>query len=276
MVLLTACGGSSVDSRQPDSGPDAGPTTSTTSPVVITTEPDSPSGSLAAVLDRGSLRVGLVTGTPLGQFDRRLAEAIAAEIDSALFVQFVEVDPATRFDLLESGQIDLVMGGVARTTARDERFGRTGNYLMDGIAALVPEDSDIVDASDLDGLTIAVTEGTSLGIFLTSALDARGITTDVRPAPDPLSSVTDGEADAATTSIIDGLTGRSGFRPVPIVADTGVAILTRLEDAELTAALDEALRRIVADGRWEQFFRETFGIDAPWTLSEMAAAGPLD
>ena len=276
-VILAACTGPSTNDRAPTtSGTEPAITTTTAVPASTTTQPGGPEGALARVIARGSLRVGIVAGTPLADFERRLIEAIAAEIDPGLFVQTVEVTSATRFQLLEDEQVDLVMGGISRTTARDELFGRTSNYLMDGIAALVPADSTIEMVDDLDGRTIAVTEGTSLGILLASTLQAQDINVEILFAQDPLAAVTLDEADAATTSIVNGLSGWPGFRSVPIAADTGVAVLTRLEDSDLTAALDEGLRRLIADGRWEQFFEEAFAFSAPWTVAEMAAAGPID
>ena len=78
------------------------------------------------------------------------------------------------------------------------------------------------------------------------------------------------------SSIVLGLNGRAGFRSIAVLPETGVAILTRPEDVELTAALDQALSRLIADGRWAMIFEEVFGYTAPWTMAEMVSAGPAD
>ncbi len=124
---------------------------------------------LAAVQERGRLRVGYIEGAmpysfmndrgELVGFDVEMANALAGELGVAL--EFVPVSRERMVDVLDAGQCDVVMGGVALTTRRADRMVFSSNYLDETLAFIVPDyrRADFSDANWIrktPGLRVAV------------------------------------------------------------------------------------------------------------------------
>jgi len=124
---------------------------------------------LAAVRERGTLRVGYFDGAmpysfvnekgELVGFDIEMAYALAEEMDVGL--EFVPVEPARIVDVMNANQCDVLMSGMVMTTRRADEMSFSSNYLDETLAFIVP-DYRRADFSDADwirktpGLRVAV------------------------------------------------------------------------------------------------------------------------
>jgi len=135
--------------------------------------------TLAQVKERGSLncQVGLPTpgfyglaadGTWSGM-DVDMCRALSAAIfDDPDKIQYQSVTSAVRFTSLANGESDVLSRTTTWTAVRDTQLGldfTTVNF-YDGQGFLVPNDSGITSARELDGATICVLTGTTTELNL--------------------------------------------------------------------------------------------------------------
>ena len=187
-LMATACGGDDDDG---DSG-----------------------GTLDDVLDRGHVVVGVKDsqpgfgnlepdGTFSGQ-DVEFAHALAAALfGDADDVEFVVASASDRFELLASGEIDVLIRTTTWTSSRDidlnSQFVATTFY--DGQGILVRSDSPFQSVTDLQGATICVTGGTTTEINLESRLAELGVdhtALSFEGDPEILAAFSAGRCDAWT------------------------------------------------------------------------------
>ena len=134
---------------------------------------DEGGGTLQTVIDRDELLCGvkdsqagfgLQEGGTFSGFDVEFCKAIAAAVlDDASKVRFVPASAANRFELLSSGQIDVLIRTTTVTAERDAAravdFAQTTFYTGQGFA--VRADSPYNSTADMEGATICVQSGTT-------------------------------------------------------------------------------------------------------------------
>ena len=134
---------------------------------------DDEGGTLQTVIDRGELLCGVKDSQPgfgvvrdgvYSGFDVEFCKAIAAAVlDDATKVTFVPASAANRFELLSSGQIDVLIRTTTVTAERDAGravdFAQTTFYTGQGFA--VQADSPYNSTADMEGATICVQSGTT-------------------------------------------------------------------------------------------------------------------
>lgn len=145
--------------------------------------------TLETVRERGIMncQVGLPTpgfyalaedGTWSGM-DVDLCRAVSAAIfGDPDMVEYQSVTSAVRFTALQSGESDMLSRTTTWTAVRDTQLGldfTTVNF-YDGQGFLVPADSGITSALDLDGATICVLTGTTTELNLADFFRANGMT----------------------------------------------------------------------------------------------------
>lgn len=145
--------------------------------------------TLETVRDRGMMncQVGLPTpgfyaladdGTWSGMdvdLCRALSTAIFGDPD---MVEYQSVTSAVRFTALQNGESDMLSRTTTWTAVRDTQLGldfTTVNF-YDGQGFLVPADSGITSALDLDGATICVLTGTTTELNLADYFRANDMT----------------------------------------------------------------------------------------------------
>ena len=143
---------------------------------------------LQEVIDRDRLRCG-VKGSQVGfsylepdghysGFDIEFCRAIAAAVlDDYRKVEFVPTPSASRFELLSTGAIDVLIRTTTVTAGRDAGldvdFAAVTFYTGQSFA--VRADSGIEDASGLDGATVCVQSGTTTEQNLDDFFNERGM-----------------------------------------------------------------------------------------------------
>ena len=139
-----------------------------------------------AIVDRGVLRVGVKSDVPgFGYQDVLTEEYSGMEIDMAYRiaetlgidnVEFTAVTAATRGELLDSGDIDMVIATFTINDERKESWNFTTPYYTDAVSLLVKTDSGISDYADLEGKIIGVSTGSTSMEALIAAAAENGVT----------------------------------------------------------------------------------------------------
>jgi general L-amino acid transport system substrate-binding protein len=131
-------------------------------------------GTLAAVVDRGSLNCGVNNSVPgfgfetedgtFEGFDIDFCKAVAAAVlGDPDAVEYVALTPEQRFPSLASGEIDVLIRNTTWTSTRDGAEGASfvTTTFYDGQAMMVPAASGVTSIDALAGGTICLTAGTT-------------------------------------------------------------------------------------------------------------------
>lgn len=161
------------------------------------------------VLERNELRLGYRTdaapmsyqtddGRPAGYTPllcTRVAQAFANSLEAdGLDVQFVPVTTENRFDLVATGEIDLLCGAASITMSRREVVDFSIPVFVDGTAVMLPLGAErTMDA--LSGKTIGVRSATTTEEALGNTLTQTGVEAEV---------VTFDDHDAAMDAMVSG------------------------------------------------------------------------
>lgn len=278
-----------------------------------------PGATLRAVRQRGALKCGIsqaagfATPDAAGrwqgfdvEFCRALAVAIFGDAERTEYVPFTMQQ---RFAGLQSGEVDILINGTSITSSRalgrGFHFGPV--YLYDGQGFMVARDRGLAQASQLDGATVCVRQGTTSELNLADfarrhAISLRPVVMDDLRAA--VSAFAGGRCDAISQDIAGLATTRSMLpdpsrfvilpdriskEPIaPVVRfgdDQWLALvnwvfwtpvqaeefgLARATVQDSTRSTDPALRRFLG---LEPGITDAFGLDPQWTLRVVAAVG---
>lgn len=182
MVLaLAACSSSDAGSGTSDAGTSNAGTSDAGSG-----DTQELAADVQAIVDRGVLRVGVKSDVPgFGLQDVLTGEYSGLEIDLSYkiaetlgieTVEFTAVTAATRGQLLDSGDIDMVAATFTINDERKESWNFTTPYYTDAVSLLVKKDSGIADYADLEGKVIGVSTGSTSMEALIAAAGENGVT----------------------------------------------------------------------------------------------------
>ncbi len=224
----------------------------------------------------GVLRVGVdptfppfaldVEGSLTG-IDVDLARALAAEM--GLTAQFTYFGYDGLYDALSTEQVDVLLSALVVAPERTRDFAYSDPYYDAGQVLIVPADSSIATADDLDAQRLAVELG-ALGhveaLAWQSARPALRVQT-YGGVDQALDAVAAGEADAA---LVDGVSGRLYLKEHPATARPLIrlpqpvttepyAVVVRIEDRTLLAEINGALQRLSAAGELDAILNRWLG-----------------
>ena len=221
--------------------------------IVIGTEPEFP--PFESKNARGEL-VG---------FDIDLGKAIAVDLGVALRFEEMAFDslPAA----LDSGRVDLILSGMTETKERARTRAFSDTYFRTQLCLLVGKNAPIQRPTDADGKRIVVKLGTTGDINAPKLFPHATITKFDTEGACAL-EVIHGRADAflydrhaiqrhheanpeTTRAILEPLT------------DEPYAMAVRLGDVVFVGWLNDFLRRIRHDGRYDALYRKHFGTAPP-------------
>ncbi len=142
--------------------------------------------AVAAILERGKLRVGVKADVPkfgyqdLGSdfegMEIDIAKALAKELlGDENAVEFTAVTAKTRGPLLDTGELDLVIATFTIKPDRIVQYDFSKPYFVDAIGLLVKKDSGIAGFKDLDGKAIGVAQSATTKDALAKAAEEAGI-----------------------------------------------------------------------------------------------------
>jgi polar amino acid transport system substrate-binding protein len=260
LLLVAACGAEEPD----DSAGGTGPATAT--------EPADEEPQFSTI-EEGVLQVGscldykpfefVKNGEEMG-FDVELAEEIATRL--GLEVQWVTANFDTIFTAVAAREFDMV---AAASTITEERlaevdFSEPYFNARQGFSVNTNETPDITSVDDLqEGDVVGVQKGTTGKAWAEENLAPKGIeikTFDA--APDAFSDLEAGGVVGVVNdegSSIAEVETRSGLEVVEAIdTDEHYGFAFSKDNPELTAAANEALAEIIADGTYEQIFKKWF------------------
>ena len=164
---------------------------------------------LSDVLERGTLRVGTITGNaPFESLDannqlvgydidiaKKLADALGVK------VEFIQTDVAGRVTVLQSGKADIVVGSFTRTSQRSQVVSFTDPINLEYVALIAAAGRPEATVQDFNksGVKIAVATGGTQSDAVAGGLP-QATAVQVPGMADEVSAVTSGNADAAAVA----------------------------------------------------------------------------
>lgn len=213
---------------------------------------------------------------PLGygvEICNRIAQRVRDSLGMPnLNIQYQEVTPSNRIDLVTSGKIDLECGSTTNNAERRARVDFSIPYYVAGIRILTRADSDIKSFSDLKGKTVTFGKGTTAINIVNKLNKERDMKIKINEAPDfdaALQTVVQKTADAF---ILDDLLlygARSKINnpeSLVIVGDflsiEPIAIAMRKND-RIKAIADKELYSLMITGEINNIYRKWFESPIP-------------
>tara|TARA_B100001123_G_C15344544_1_gene1036400 strand:- start:21 stop:1070 length:1050 start_codon:yes stop_codon:yes gene_type:complete len=192
-----------------------------------TDDSDSSATRLDTVTERGNLIAAGRTDLPgfgflredgsNAGFDIDLARAVAAAIfGDGSSLEVVPISAAERGPTIQGGEVDVLTRNVTWTTSRDAQWGNFTNVMFyDGQGFMVRANSGFDHATDLNGITVCVTSGTTTESNLADYFRQNGFSLDTVVFEDSASvygAYEEGRCDAATSDKSQLAAIRSGLQ----------------------------------------------------------------
>jgi len=226
-------------------------------------------------------RIGVITEPGLAYQDSGTTTRSGFEIDMYRWMssttvpkfKFDEFDlnPSQQIDSLRSGRVDVVIGSLAITDARDELIGFAGPYLNAYQGLLTRSNDPLSAASTLDsfrGRSVCAVSGS------TSATNLHGVSGIVDVERIGLSQCVDQLRSGRVDAVAGPQFALAGFQRAsaqPSVRITSVAfgaleqygIGVPLGDSGACREWTDRIRAFIVSGAWEQFYIQNFGSEPP-------------
>lgn len=204
--------------------------------------------ALAAIQQRGVLRVGLDASFPPFEFldaegqviglDADLARVIAADL--GVTVEFVNIGFDGLYDALLIGRVDVLISGLPVDPLRRENVAYSYNYFNAG-QVLLSDDPTVRGVEDLAGRSVAVEWGSMAELEVRRLQDqVPNLRIDARN--DPAAALDTGLA------VADGVVAlsRPDLQRVTYLSDEWYAIAVDVENRALLTAINQSLSRVLA------------------------------
>ncbi|MBC8136433.1 MAG: ABC transporter permease subunit, partial [Fibrella sp.] len=233
---------------------------------------------------RGVLRVATdatyppfeyMQGGKIVGFDKEIGDEIGREL--GIPVEYVSMEWSGVFASLETGQCDIIMAGVTITEPRKKGNAFTRPYFLSGqVLARRKGNTKISRPEDLlqENRIVAVQQETT-GQF---AMEKRGMPKDRQhrfdTLQDALLDTRNGNSEAAVGDLpvlIDMIA--KGYPEMEVVpgkpfVEENLGIVARRDSRDLVFAINAALERIMADGRYARIYEKW--MKEPMTLTSLA------
>jgi ABC-type amino acid transport substrate-binding protein len=149
----------------------------------------------SAVASRGRLVAAVIADRPpfayvdasgaLAGYDVDLVRALASIwLGDATAVDFVPVSEAAGKEMVFTGQADMLVGGLAHTRQTELEMDLSLTIYVAGQGLVVHNSLPVAQVADLQGLPVAVVDGSPSLDALQSAVQAAGISVQVQSLPD--------------------------------------------------------------------------------------------
>jgi len=241
------------------------------------------SGNLADIAESGEIVIGhRESSVPFSYLDEnqqpvgysidicmKIVDAVEQTVGKELEVRYVPVSPSTRIPLMANGTIDLECGSTTNTLTRQQQVEYLPTTFITGTKILTRADSGVESIDDLDGMAIALAQGTTNERAILAAVAERGLDVDILPVRDHaegmLALETD-RVDAYSTDhiLLHGLIATS--RNPEDYAVVGkflsfdpYAIMVPRNDSEFELVGKEALADLFRSGAIEGIHAKWFG-----------------
>lgn len=248
------------------------------------TETPTPGSSVAKILNRGKLRIGVrQDAKPFGfidsngqlvGFDIDLAHEFARRwLGSADAVELVKVSPSDRVPRLAAGEVDLLIAAMSNKRERDALIDFSQTYFIDGQSLLVHDNAPLKTLADLQNKTIAAIQGAPAIDSLQNEASQQKLTLKVVPYPDypkALEALKNNQVDALAA---DSITLNQFVQESPGLRVAGArftrepySIGVPQGDSNLRNMVNFTLQDIKSDGTYDTLYHRWFPADQPYAI----------
>ena len=239
-------------------------------------------GTLQKIYETGVIRIGHRENSPPFAFldaQRRpigysldlcdvVIEQVGEHVHRSLRVEYVPVSPTNRFDLVNSGAVDLECGSTTASAERRTVFDFSPVIFVTGTKLLVKRGSGIRSLRDLQGKTVVLTSGTVHADTVPRLAQRQKVALQVVFAPDHDASfkiLAEGKADAFANDDIQlygAIAVRNAASDYRVVGDfltyADYALMFRRGDAEFAEVVNQAFERMARSGETRAIYRRWF------------------
>ena len=194
-------------------------------------------------------------------FDIDLAQA-ASEI-MGIEIEFLAVDWSEKDEVLKSGEVDMLWGGLSRSSVSDNIAAFTKPYIQSNIVLLMNEDRDYAKFEDLQGLQVCALNFTSAFDYLQAY--RRDVIKPKRSFTPPeyqplLSALSSGEYDCIVTDTSFAAffcrTNDDAYKVSDSLIGASYVVAVRAEDTDFLVLLQDALDKLAANGTVDRLKEE--------------------
>jgi ABC-type amino acid transport/signal transduction systems, periplasmic component/domain len=241
------------------------------------------SGSISlGVRDSSALSYTLGNGKYVG-FHTEMGERIVADLSKAagkeLKIQYTPVTSQNRIPLVQNGTVDLECGSTTNnaTRAKDVSFAVT--TYVEEVRILTKANSGINGIADLKGKTVATTTGTTSVQTLRKNKRAEGIDFKEVMGKDHADSFLLLESGRADAFVMDGSIlaanasksrNAADYKMVgEVLSVEPIACMLRKDDPAFKKAVDDSIKRQIADGSLAKLYDKWFMQPIPPTNTKI-------
>ncbi|CAB5713278.1 Glutamate/aspartate periplasmic-binding protein precursor [Delftia tsuruhatensis] len=238
--------------------------------------------TLAKIKSSGSVTLGVRESSGLGYtlgngkyvgFHTEMGERVLADIQkqlglAKLDVKFQPVTSQNRIPLVTNGTVDLECGSTTNNLARQKEVAFAVTTYVEEVRIAVKANSGITGIKDLNGKTLVTTTGTTSVQTLRKNKRADGLTFKEVMGKDHADSFLMLETGRADAFIMDGsiLAANISKSKAPadykIVGETlsvePIACMLRKDDPAFKKAVDDSIKRQIADGSLAKLYDKWF------------------
>ncbi|MDR0225220.1 MAG: transporter substrate-binding domain-containing protein [Burkholderiaceae bacterium] len=238
--------------------------------------------TLAKIKSSGSVTLGVRESSGLGYtlgngkyvgFHTEMGERVLADIQkqlglAKLDVKFQPVTSQNRIPLVTNGTVDIECGSTTNNLARQKEVAFAVTTYVEEVRIAVKANSGITGIKDLNGKTLVTTTGTTSVQTLRKNKRADGLTFKEVMGKDHADSFLMLETGRADAFIMDGsiLAANISKSKAPadykIVGETlsvePIACMLRKDDPAFKKAVDDSIKRQIADGSLAKLYDKWF------------------
>ena len=218
----------------------------------------------------------------------KIVDAVAAELEQELTVRYVPVNPKTRIALMANGTIDLECGSTTNNLTRQQQVEYLPVTFVTGTKILTRKDSGINSVADLDGMAVALAQGTTNERAVVAAVEAAGLDVKILPVRDHAEGMLSLETDRVDAYATDhillyGLISKSkNPDDFAVVGDflsfDPYALMVRRDDSAFELVGKKALAQVFRTGEIAEIYAKWFdplGVPADPLLQAAFILGAL-
>ena len=193
-------------------------------------------------------------------FDMAVMKEVGKRIGSDVEIKNMEFK--SLIGSMESGNLDVIAAGMTVTEERERKVDFSDSYYTAKQYVIQKENGDIKKAEDLEGLTIAVQEGTTGDLLATDEIKD----SNVKRFKKGVDAVMDLKKGGSDVVIIDSnpaqefIKANEGLELVKdLFEDEKYAFAVQKDNTKLKDAINDALDEMKDDGTFDKLVKEYIG-----------------
>ncbi|WP_196218168.1 glutamate ABC transporter substrate-binding protein [Streptomyces blattellae] len=211
--------------------------------------------------------LGLKEPNGYSGFDVDVATYVAKELGyDADQIEWVETKSADRESALARGDVKFIAATYSITEERQEKVDFAGPYLLAHQDLLTKTDSDITEATDLNGKRLCSVTGSTSAQNIKDEIAPDAQLREYGTYSECIAGLQSGAVDAVTTddSILAGYAAQEQYKGQFKLAglklsNENYGIGVKKGDTETVNNINTALEKMVSDGAWDTAVKDNFG-----------------